>query len=123
MRVLRNAQSSGDGGGHAVNVPEPTDNQSHAATPPAVPAAQTPGPAAPPASETVVHGDRTEENIQLRESLKAKDAEIEELKRQLKDREISVCEYQDKVHALQTPQPVPVRTAKAPREFRLGRFV
>lgn len=62
--------------------------------------------------------------MRLRETLSAKEAEIEELKRQVKDREITVCEYQDKLHALTTPRPVPVRKrAPESKPFVLGRFV
>jgi len=72
-----------------------------------------------PAAVTVIQGEVNEETLQLRSQLTAKDGEIEELKRQVKDREITVCEYQDKLHALQHPAPVPVRRAKVvePRKY------
>lgn len=115
MRVQLNPESSGGGGSHAVNATEPTVTQSQAAPPPAV---------APPAAETVLHGELTEDTLKLRETISAKDAEIEELKRQVRDREITVCDYQDKLEALKTAAPVAVRR-KAPeaRPFRIGRFV
>ena len=70
-----------------------------------------------PAAQTVIDGDVTEETLRLRETLNAKDAEIEELKRQVKDREITVCEYQDKLHSLTQPTPVPVTKAAQPIKY------
>ncbi len=57
-------------------------------------------------------GEITEETLRLRETVGAKDVEIEALKKQLKLHEITVCEYQDKLHALTTPTTIPVKQVK-----------
>lgn len=65
-------------------------------------------PAPPPAAEVVNEGTVTEETLRLRR-------ENDELKRTVKDREQTICDWQDKHEtyrkSVETPQPVPVKKA------------
>lgn len=119
-KILFNQDSSGGGGGTVSGqITEPT---TPVATSPAVVighTAMTPA-ATPPAARTVIEGDVTEETLRLRETVGAKDVEIEALKKQLKLHEITVCEYQDKLHALTSPQNVPIKRASEPKRRRFG---
>ena len=87
------------------------------ASPPVVPA--------PPAAQTVIQGEVTEENLRLKEQLAEKD-------RLLKQRETEVSETQRQVQtlkeAIEQPKPVPVKKKPAEakpeaKPFRIGRFV
>lgn len=106
--------------------PDPAESAAPSTSTPPSEVAPPPPPdlAPPPAATTVIEGEVSEETLRLRESLSEKEEEIEELKRQVKDREITVCEYQDKIHSLQNPAPVAVRKkSPEPKPFVLGRFV
>lgn len=84
------------------------------------PVPETPPASSPPAAATVVNGQITEDSLALREQLSARETEIAELRRQVKEREITISEFEDRVHRLEHPRPVPVKRAKG---MVLGKFV
>lgn len=110
MRVNLSNDSSGGGGvTPAVHVQNP-EEVSHT-PPPATPGAT----AAPPAAAAVIAGEVTEETIRLRQ-------ENEQLKQTVKDRELTICQEQDKHAAyrkqIEEGQTVPVNQGDVPTKGR-----
>ena len=106
-RFLLDNDSSGGGGG--ADKPDPTETT------------ENKPPAPPPAASTVIDGTVTEETVKLRKDVTERDSEIARLKKQLKDHEITICEYQDKLVALQRPAKVEVKQGEV-KGFTLGKF-
>lgn len=109
-RFLLDSEPASSGGGGGADKPEPTETTTE----------NTPAP--PPAAKTVSEGTVTEETLRLKKDVTDRDAEIAKLKKQLKDHEITICEYQDKLVALQRPAKVEVKQGQVGDKFVLGKF-
>lgn len=110
MRVNLSGDSTG-GGGPTPEVHEQNPVHVSHAPPPVAPTPAAPAaPAAPPAAAAVINGEVTEETLRLRE-------ENEALRRTVKDRELTICENQDKHEAyrktVEAGQPIPVKKSRA----------
>jgi len=122
VRAKLSLESSGGGGASpAVNVTEPNPV---IAAPPAVVEMRSAerGVRNPPAAETVIHGEVTEETLKLKQELAAERAARKKVEEQHASVTDEFTRYKDATEARAIPIPIRKRAPDA-KPFRIGRFV